>query len=195
MTAETWISVDVETSGPTPRTGSLLSIGACLVDDERRGIELLLRPDPAMPWTAEAEAIHRLDRATLERDGLEPAAAMSELERWVAEVVPAGARPVFVALNAAFDWMFVADAFWRHLGRNPFGPSALDVKALYLGRHLAEVGAWGATGRVRMLERYPVTLPHTHTALADAREQAVLCRRIVDAARSADRSPAADRGH
>jgi DNA polymerase III epsilon subunit-like protein len=182
LATETWISVDVETSGPTPHTGSLLSIGACLVSDPDRGIELLLRPDPSMPWTAEAEAIHGLDRTTLERDGLPPAEAMAELERWVAEVTPEGSRPVMVALNAPFDWMFVADAFWRHLGRNPFGPSALDIKALYLGRHLPLVDRWGHTGRRAMLERYPVALPHTHTALADAREQAVLCRLIVEGA-------------
>ncbi len=69
---------------------------------------------------------------------------------------------MFVALNAPFDWMFVADAFWRYLGRNPFGPSALDIKALYLGRNLPDISRWGDTGRVRMLERYPVHLPHTH---------------------------------
>lgn len=179
MVAETWISVDVETSGPTPHTGSLLAIGACPVNDPDRGIELLLRPEPGMPWTEEAAAIHRLDRSTLERDGLDPAAAMAAFERWLQEVVPAGTRPVFVGLNAPFDWMFVADAFWRHLGRNPFGASALDIKALYLGRHLPDVDRWADTGRVRILERYPVELPHTHTALADAREQAALCRRIV----------------
>ncbi len=187
MAAETWISVDVETSGPTPHTGSLLSVGACLVDDPERGIELLLRPEPGLPWDGTAEAIHRLDRATLERDGLEPAEAMVLLDRWIAQVVPEGSRPVFVALNAPFDWMFVADAFWRHLGRNPFGHSALDIKALYLGRHAAEVGRWSETARVRILERYPVTLPHTHTALADAREQAAIFRRILDGTRAEGR--------
>ncbi len=183
MTAETWISVDVETSGPTPHTGSLLAIGACLVADETRGLELLVRPEPGLPWTAEAQAIHGLDRSMLEHDGLEPSEAMEALERWLAEVVQAGSRPVMVALNAPFDWMFVADAFWRHLGRNPFGPSAIDIKALYLGRHLGEVSRWAETGRVRMLERYPVHLPHTHGALDDAREQAILCRRILEGGR------------
>jgi DNA polymerase III epsilon subunit-like protein len=182
--AETWISVDVETSGPSPSTGSLLSIGACLVDDERQGIEILLRPDPSLPWTDEAQRIHGLDRATLERDGLEPAAAMARLDAWVASVVPEGSRAVFVGLNAPFDWMFVADACWRHLGRNPFGPSALDIKSLYLGRHLPEVTAWAETSRLRMLGRHPVELPHTHTALADAQEQALLCRAIRDSART-----------
>jgi DNA polymerase III epsilon subunit-like protein len=179
MPAETWISVDVETSGPTPSTGSMLSIGACLVDDPERGIELRLRPDPALPWLEEAAAIHGLDRETLVRDGLEPGAAMAAFDAWLREVVPAGSRPVMVGLNAPFDWMFVADAFWRHLGRNPFGASALDIKALYLGRHLGDVRRWAETSRVAMLARYPVALPHTHDALDDAREQAALCRWIL----------------
>ncbi len=182
MAAETWISVDVETSGPTPHTGSLLSIGACPVDDPGRGIELRLCPEPGLPWQPEAERIHGLDRATLERDGLDPAAAMAALEAWLAEVVPAGSRPVMVALNAPFDWMFIADAFWRHLGRNPLGHSAIDIKALYLGRHLAVVDRWARTSRVDIVERYPVSLPHTHGALDDAREQAAILRGILDGA-------------
>ncbi|MEI7743153.1 MAG: 3'-5' exonuclease [Chloroflexota bacterium] len=179
MTAETWISVDIETSGPTPHTGSLLSVGACPVFEPERGIEIRLRPDPGLPWMAEAEAIHRLDRVTLEREGVEPAAAMAALEQWLEHVVVPGTRPVFVALNATFDWMFVADAFWRHLGRNPFGVSGLDVKALFMGRHLDEIAAWAGTSRLRMLERYPVDLPHTHEALDDAREQAAIVRGIL----------------
>jgi DNA polymerase III epsilon subunit-like protein len=183
MAAETWISVDVETSGPTPSAGSLLSIGACLVDDPERGIELLLRPEPGRPWAEDAQEVHGLDRGLLERDGLDPADAMARLEAWTAEVVPPGSRPVMVALNAPFDWMFVADAFWRHLGRNPFGHSAIDIKAVYLGLHLGDVERWAETARIRMLERYPVGLPHLHTALADAREQAAILRRILEAAR------------
>jgi len=183
MTAETWISVDVETSGPTPHTGSLLSIGACLLEDPAEGLELRLRPEPGLPWSAEAETIHRLDRAVLEVDGLEPALAMKAFEAWILRVVPSGSRPVMVALNAPFDWMFVADAFWRHLGRNPLGTSALDVKALYLGRHLGDVDGWRETSRLAMLRRYPVDLPHTHDALDDAREQAAIVRGILAAAR------------
>jgi ribonuclease T len=181
--AETWISVDVETSGPTTGNGSLLAIGACLVDRPDEGIELLLRPDPARPWRADAEAVHGLSRERLGRDGLEPGTAMERLAAWVERVVPPGSRPVFVAFNAPFDWMFVAEYAWRHLGRNPFGISALDIKALYLGRHLDSVGRWAETGRHKVLDRYPVGLPHTHHALDDAREQAAICRRIRDEAR------------
>jgi DNA polymerase III epsilon subunit-like protein len=171
--------VDVETSGPTPHTGSLLSIGACLVEDLDLGFEVLLRPDTQLPWDDDAEAIHLLDREGLARDGMDPADAMAAFEAWLAEVVPEGSRPVMVALNAPFDWMFVADAFWRHLGRNPLGHSAIDIKALYLGRHLGEVDRWRRTSRHDIRERYPVSLPHTHDALDDAREQAAILREIL----------------
>jgi DNA polymerase III alpha subunit (gram-positive type) len=153
------------------------------VEQPEDGIELLLRPDPALPWSDEAETIHHLDRELLQRVGLEPGEALEALAAWLARAVPAGSRPIFVALNAPFDWMFVADAAWRHLGRNPFGSSALDIKALYMGRHLDEVERWRDTSRLRMLERYPVDLPHTHDALDDAREQAAICRSILEGAR------------
>lgn len=180
MRTETWVSIDVETSGPSPSTGSLLAIGACLVDDPGEGVEVLLRPDPGLPWSAAAAAVHGLDRAALERDGLEPAEAMTLLAAWLERVVPEGTAPVFVGFNAPFDWMFVADYAWRFLGHNPFGISALDIKALYLGRHLADVRRWGATTKADVRARYPIDLPSTHRALDDARAQAEMCRRIRD---------------
>ncbi len=183
MSAETWISVDVETSGPTPGTGSLLAIGACLVDRPEEGIELLVRPDPALPWSAEAEAVHRLGREWLAREGLEPGEAMERLAAWLERVVPAGAHPVFVGFNAPFDWMFVAEYSWRHLRRNPFGMSALDLKSLYLGRHVGEGMTWVETSSDHVRARYPVDLPHTHGALDDAREQAAICRLILEQGR------------
>jgi DNA polymerase III epsilon subunit-like protein len=181
--AETWISVDVETSGPTPASGSLLAIGACLVDRPEEGIEILVRPDPAQPWDEDAEAVHGLRREVLAREGRDPGEAMELLDAWLARVVPEGARPVFVAFNAPFDWMFVADLAWRHLRRNPFGISALDLKALYLGRHLDVVERWSETSSDHVRARYRTDLPHTHRALDDAREQAAICRRIRDEAR------------
>ena len=178
MRSETWISVDVETSGPTPGTGSLLAIGACLVYRPEEGIELLLRPDPGLPWSDDAETVHQLGRDFLDREGLDPGRAMELLAAWLERVVPPGSRPVFVGFNAPFDWMFVADHAWRHLGRNPFGISGLDLKALYLGRHLDTVERWAETTKRHVRRRYPVMLPHTHGALDDAREQAEICRRI-----------------
>jgi DNA polymerase III epsilon subunit-like protein len=180
VTDEIWISVDVETSGPSPSSGSLIAIGACRVDDPAQGFSVELQPLPDRAWSPSAEEIHGLSRERLATTGVEPGQAMQDFANWI-EATAEGGSPIFVAFNAPFDWMFVADYFWRYLGRNPFGHTALDIKALYLGRHLDAVTRWHETGRIQILETYPVDLPHA--ALDDAREQAAICRRLLETVR------------
>ena len=168
------MSVDVETAGPVPAEFSLLSIGACLVADTACQFYVELRPehDGEDP---EASAIHGLSLERLRAEGVDPARAMADFEAWVAASVPDGQLPVFVGFNAAFDWMFVADYFHRHLGRNPFGHTPLDIKAYFMGR--AGV-PFLATGRSRLQERYPDLESLEHHALQDALDQARLFSRI-----------------
>lgn len=173
---EALVSVDIEASGPSPATGSLLSIGACLVDDPSVGLYLELKPLPDRAWEEEAAAVHGLDRGNLERDGLEPEAAMGRLAEWL-EASCAGRRPVFVGFNSPFDWMFVADYLWRYLGRNPFGISALDLKSYYMGRQGVE--RWEETRRAYVDERLGLEPDHNHHALDDARGQAMLARLLM----------------
>ncbi len=173
---EALISVDIEASGPSPSVGSLLSIGACLVDDPDVAIYLELKPLADRGWEAEAEAIHGLDRTHLEEFGLEPADAMRQLESWV-DQASEGARPVFVGFNAPFDWMYVADYFWRYLGRNPFGISALDLKSYYMARH--DIDRWAKTRRTDIDEQLELEPDHSHQALEDARGQARLARLLL----------------
>ena len=171
---EIYVSVDVETSGPAPGRYSLLAIGACLVDEPTCTFYAELQPIGESA-TAEAMQVHNLDLATLKRDGLPPAEAMKRFEAWLKAVVPDGALPVFVGFNAPFDWMFVADYFDRFLGRNPFGHTALDLKAYYMG---LTGGAWSDTTKRALAARYP-DHPHlTHNALQDAVDQAALFRRM-----------------
>jgi DNA polymerase III epsilon subunit-like protein len=176
MTEEVLISVDVEASGESPSTGSLLSVGACLVRDPSVGIYLELKPEPDRAWSADAEGVHHLARARLEREGLDPEEAMRRLAEWVDEVAGTG-WPVFVGFNAPFDWMFVADCMWRHLGRNPFGISALDLKSLYMGRYGA--ARWEETRKVHVERRLGLRVEHTHHALEDARDQARLAQVLL----------------
>ena len=176
---EAWISVDIEASGPTPSTGSMIALGACLVDQPSVQFEATIAPLPGLPWSDAAERVHRLSREYLATEGTSPENAMHSLVDWV-ETVAAGRRPVFVGLNAPFDWMFVADYLWRFVGRNPFGISAMDVKSLYLGRCWGEVRRWSQTGSDAIAKRYGITTAHTHAPLDDALEQAELCRAILD---------------
>ena len=173
---ECLVSVDIEASGPSPSQGSMLSIGACLVDDPEVGLYLELKPLPDRPWQDEAEQIHGLKRDRLEKEGVEPAAALRDLESWLGQHC-AGRKPVFVGFNAPFDWMFVADYFWRYLGRNPFGISALDLKSYYMARE--GVDAWEQTRKVHVSARLGLDPNHSHHALDDARSQARLARVLL----------------
>lgn len=169
MKGEVLISVDIETSGQSPSVGSVLSIGACLVSDPSVGLYLEIKPAPDLPWSDEAEGVHGLARDRLEREGLEPTEAMTRLAEWV-EQQAGGSWPIFVGFNAPFDWMFVADYFWRHLGRNPFGVSALDLKSYFMGREGVE--RWELTRRVHVDSRLGLDPDHSHNALEDAQGQA-----------------------
>jgi DNA polymerase III epsilon subunit-like protein len=116
--------------------------------------------------------------AALQVHGLPPEQAMSQFSDWVSRTTPAGHQPVFVALNAAFDWMFVADYFDRYLGSNPFGHKALDIKAVFMGKHDT---LWAATRYRDIAKHYQMEQQAlTHNALEDALAQAELFRRILE---------------
>lgn len=165
---ESYISVDVETAGPNPGSYSLLSIGACLVADPEVGFYVELRPDK-QTFVQESLDIGGLSMRHLAEEGTDPAIALERFADWVSGVVPAGNAAVFVGFNAAFDWMFVNDYFLRYLGRNPFGHSALDIKAYYMG---ATGSSWAQTSLKFLSPLYLGGSKLSHNALGDARDQA-----------------------
>jgi DNA polymerase III epsilon subunit-like protein len=171
---EVYVSVDIEAAGPTPRAYSMLSIGACLVDRPEEGFYVELKPE-SVDVVESALAVSGLSMDELAAHGTDPAEAMRAFADWLASVVPTGSKPVFTAFNAVFDWMFVDDYFQRHLGRNPFGASALDVKAYYMGQ--AGV-TWARTSMRYLSPLYLSGRQLTHNALADARDQAELFRAL-----------------
>jgi DNA polymerase III epsilon subunit-like protein len=171
---ETFVSVDIEAAGPHPGQYSLLAIGACLADDPAEGFYVELQPtsDDAIP---SALAISGLSMDELRRSGHPPAEAMADFAGWVERLTPAGHVPVFVGFNAPFDWMFVNEYFHRHLGRNPFGHVAVDIKSYAMGRDGCSLHD---TSLARLAERHGGTPSLTHHALDDARVQADLFNRV-----------------
>ena len=172
---DVYTSLDVETAGPNPGQYSLLSIGACLVSDPGQGFYVELQP-VTDAVSLESLQVSGLDMDALRLRGLHPTEAMTRFADWLAGVTPAESQPVFVALNAPFDWMFVADYFHRFLGHNPFGHKALDMKAFFMGIHGIE---WGDTGFEDITLHYQVKFSLPHDALQDARAQAELFRRML----------------
>jgi DNA polymerase III epsilon subunit-like protein len=170
------ISVDVETAGPNPGSYALLSIGACTLGQPRQTFYVELKPD-RLDFQPQAMEIHRLDLDGLAKKGLNPKEALLLLEQWLNTVVPEGRQPIFLAFNAPFDWMFLNDYFHRYLARNPFGHSALDIKAFYMG---ASKSRWCQTSGDEMRRLFLNGKNISHNALEDAIDQAILFERILD---------------
>ena len=175
MSNEVYISVDVETAGPIPADYALLSIGACLVADSDQSFYVELQPDREQ-FSGEAMKVHGLDVESLKVEGKPALKAMQEFETWIKSVTGKDQRAVFVALNAPFDWMFVNDYFHRYLGHNPFGHSALDIKAFYMGKTGVD---WEQTSMKHMSSHYLEERHLTHNALADAQDQAEIFKLIL----------------
>lgn len=174
MTAkrEVFVSVDVETSGPIPGEYSMLTVGACLVDDDGQTFSAALKP---ISRNADPKALDvtGLSLDDLQVRGEEPAAAMRRFAVWLAGVVGEDATPVFVGLNASFDWSFVNYYFHRFTGANPFGFAALDIKSFYMG---AASSCWEDTKSSRMQQRLRPKTKANHDAVHDAIYQAELFR-------------------
>ncbi len=172
LSNEVFISVDVETSGPIPGEYNMLSIGACLVDAPGTTFECTLKPlnrnaDP------DALAVTGFSLEDLERRGMEPHQAMTEFGAWVKSACSKGDVPVFVGLNAPFDWSFINYYFHRFHGENPFGFTALDIKAYYMGMMNC---SWRDTRSSVMAGHLHPVQKGNHNAVQDAVYQAELFR-------------------
>lgn len=173
---ECFISIDVETAGPVPGEFSMLSIGACVVSAPELAFKCELKPinTNSVP---EAMKVTGMSLDELSKTGLKPQEAMTRFSDWIATVVGSGQKPVFIGLNAPFDWSFINYYFHKYYGANPFGFTALDIKAFYLGKF---GGVWADTKSSAMSARLKPKLSGDHTALADARYQAELFRLMQD---------------
>lgn len=172
---EIFISVDVETAGPIPGEYSLLTIGACCVDDDSCTFAAELTP---INRNADPKALEvtGLSLDILSERGMAPEVAMRNFATWIVETA-GEASPVFVGFNAPFDWSFVNYYFHRFTGANPFGFTALDIKALYMG---ATGSSWHDTRSSQIAKRLSPTLRGDHDALHDAKYQAELFRLVRD---------------
>ncbi len=177
--SEIYVSVDIESSGPYPERYSLLSIGACLVDDPNEGFYIELKPAKSQVVES-ALRVSQLSIETLTKQGVAPALAMQQLTDWLRRVVQPGQRPIMVGFNAPYDWSFMNHYYLEYLGENPFGHSAIDIKAFYMGMTGCP---WEETSMLYLSPRFLKGEQLPHDALADARLQAALFRKLLAQAR------------
>ncbi|WP_319411264.1 3'-5' exonuclease [uncultured Cohaesibacter sp.] len=176
MTAarEVFVSVDVETSGPIPGEYSLLSIGACSVFNPESSFKCEVKPI-SNKFDPKALEVTGLSMKDLHQRGRDPVVAMKAFSDWLAQLARTDEMLVFVGFNAPFDWSFVNYYFHRFTGENPFGFTALDIKALYMGATGCD---WADTRSSKIDDHLKPTLNGTHDALHDARYQAEILRLI-----------------
>lgn len=98
---------------------------------------------------------------------------MTKFGAWVKSACGEGDVPVFVGLNAPFDWSFINYYFHRFHGENPFGFTALDIKAYYMGVMNC---SWRNTRSSVMAEHLHPMQKGNHNAVQDAIYQAELFR-------------------
>lgn len=178
---EVFISVDVETSGPVPGLYALLSIGACVVGQEDKTFYIELCPPDKALTLPDAVAATGMDIDRLCKEGTAPAIAAAEFASWIRQV-SGNTRPVFTAFNASFDWSFVNDLFVRAGIDNPFGYTALDMKAFYMGLSGC---SWDETRSSRLPEALQPSPVREHHALDDAVAQAMVFGKMLNYSRSA----------
>jgi DNA polymerase III epsilon subunit-like protein len=170
-----FFSVDIEASGPIPAIFSMLSIGACLVEDDQATFKRLLKPI-SDSFDPKAMEVSKMTLTELRASGLEPKIAMTEFREWII-AMSRDRIPVFVGLNAAFDWSFVNYYFHRYLSDNPFGFAPLDIKAFYAG---VTGSTWMDAKSSKMTKKLGATKIANHDALEDAVAQAELFRLTLE---------------
>lgn len=173
-----YVSVDIETDGPFPPRYSLIQLGAVDVDNPDRRFKVDLQPisDEFVP---EALAVSGLDRERLKREGVPAEIAMRRFSTWVTSIAD-GRKPVFCSFSS-WDWLVTGWYLQTFTGSwGPFSHSSLDMKSWYGG---FAASSWGETGKGSIKKTHPELLagagPHTHDALDDAVEQAVLLKRML----------------
>lgn len=175
---DVYFSIDIETDGPIPGDFSMLSfaiVEAGHHDGERyvaseRSAEAYWELKPISDNVEMAAlAVNKLDRARLLDEASDPRVAMEGAAKWIRER-SGGRRAIMVASPAGFDWMFLHWYFVKYVGESPFGYSgAFDIKTAIAVKFDRPVALSGRGNLPRWLES---SLPHTHNALDDAREQA-----------------------
>jgi len=192
-----YISVDVESSGPTPGKYSMLSLGACIVGETHIQFYRELKPlnynsiKDAMrigclglKCLDDLKHIEEFDPESrrfkpvkvleiLYERGSIPSRVMGDYADWVIKNTR-GFKPVEAAAPIKFDGMFTAwyfDNFFQ--GKNPLGYSGEDMNSFYRGL----TGDFNAHMRDLEIEDKRKT---QHNALEDAIHQAKEFKKVLE---------------
>lgn len=197
---EIYVSVDVESTGPIPGEFSMSAIGAFVAGGRNHDgtfehfnhkdtknifyAEIAPISDNYIPQAINIGLLEGFDNSIPDPDGSrhfewmkthgeDPEIAMRRFSEFVKNAEKKfGAKAVFMAYPASFDWTFVYWYLIKFLNESPFGFSrVIDLKTTFaIG---ANVGITKSSKRSMPKSLFP-KLPHTHKASDDATEQGIL---------------------
>lgn len=178
-----YVSIDVECDGPIPGEYSMLSLGAYAIDETGeeygsfyRTIEPIpgaqQHPDTMVWWRGCPKAF-----AEATKDPERPQKVMKEFAGWLNNLKAHG-QVQMIAYPAGFDFTFVHYYLVRYAGRNPLSFHCLDMKTFAM----AKLGIpYKEVSKRSMPQAWKRGLPkHTHNALDDAKEQAMLFVKMLE---------------
>jgi len=134
-----WIMIDIETSGPIIGTHSMTELGAAVGS---KALGMIDRFEVLIAPISEHVKTSRESFARAKQTGVAPPDAMQRFAAWTRQY--RDRKATFVARPAAFDWPWIVQYAWAHLGDNPFGFKAVCASSWFEAR-----------GR-----RFDVALPH-----------------------------------
>lgn len=169
---EIFVSVDIEADGPIPSEFSMLSVGAAAYDESgkllgtfERNLETLdgakQDPDTMAWWKTQPEA-WELCRKNL----VHPKDGMIAFTEWVEQLEKQhGAKAVFLAYPAGFDFTFVYWYLVKFVGYSVFSFSSLDIKSYAMA---VLKTPFRETTKRNFPKQWKSKRRHTHVALDDA---------------------------
>lgn len=176
----TYISVDIETDGPTPGRNSMLSLGAVamtptghIINRFEINLHRLQNSEQnaeTMKWWLTQPEAWEYCRRNPKPAGI----GTQEFVEWVERISP---RPICVAYPAGFDFSFLYYYMMSFVGRSPFGFSCLDMKSY-------ACAALGTHYRRTVKKNFPKDwfdpkAKHSHKAVEDAEEQAKMFYKML----------------
>lgn len=165
------VVLDTETGGLDPQVHSLLSVGMWTLDTDTR---ILYNPlyfvvrEPEIVTVPQAMKVNGLKLEDIERDGLDPHAALHLIRNYCREL---GDKPTPVGHNIPFDMVFLSrlvrltDTTSTGL---PFHYRTVDVPSVLTTMYLAGVLPKDISSSQKALEYFGMERGTVHNALDDA---------------------------
>lgn len=186
---ETYVSIDIETTGPAPGLFSMISLGAAAFTGDGEQLDTFSvnlaelqsagRSPLTMDWWQSQPEAWKL--AT--KDQVHPGHAISLFFNWLGGIE---GRKVAVGWPIAFDFAFVNWYLHRFAGSNPLGFAGIDLRSYAAGLLRSPSYYKLDEAEIKRIAGPRDTALVKHSALDDAIEQGRLWVALLREARNAD---------